>query len=166
MQQPPQKKRKIKKEDRLNEASLLMRCRKVRIVPSKEQVLQLQKIYGIHRHIYNECVEGEQRGELVGASKAVKAEWRRKLTKKSEYVAAGKQWKDDATCHTKQQAVEEYFRAKKAALSNFAAGNNSGFTMRKRSKFKSRCETIPFEGYKLTDCGDSAFISVSGIEGD
>jgi transposase len=165
-QPPPAKRQKVDKMKRLNDQNLLMRCRKIRVIPTKEQVLQLQKIYGIHRHIYNECVEAEQSGDLQGASVAVKSEWRRRLTKKSEYTAAGKAWKDDATCHVKQQAVEEYFRAKKAALSNFAAGNNAGFTMRKRSKFKSRCETVPFEGYKLSDCGDSAFIAVRGLDGE
>ncbi len=37
------------------------------------------------------------------------------------------EWKNVAPCHPKQQAVDEFFRAKKAALSNVSAGNASWF---------------------------------------
>lgn len=125
---------------------------------------------GIHRYTYNQCVNADvELGLVQGATTAEERRWRTTLTKKENYVAMGEGFKNAAPCHTLQSAVAEYFRAKRAALSNRAAGNNQGFTMKKRSKYRSRNETVPFEKYSV--CAGAGggkagnTISVQGLEG-
>jgi transposase len=96
-------------------------------------------------------VEPDLAGEVDGASKALESQIRAALTSVPECIAQGKAWKNEAPTHTKQQAVAEFFNAKRAAFANHAVGNIAHFEMRKRSKFRSRQETMPFEHYKVTD---------------
>ncbi len=72
------------------------------------------------------------------------------LCKKVNY-AEENPWKDELPTHSKQQAVAECFRAKKATLSNYMAGNNCGYDMKPRSRYKSRQETVPWEPYRFED---------------
>jgi hypothetical protein len=136
-------------------AGLLLRSRKIRVVPSKAEREELAKCFGVHRHIYNECVQAERDGDIAGASAKTENECRALLTGHAEAELAGKAWKNDVPTYLKQQAVAEFFRAKKAAYANLAAGHQQHFEMGRRSKFASRQETIPFERYRVVDRGTS-----------
>ena len=162
-QKPPRKKRKTAL---LAEKGLLLRTRRIRVVPTKEQREQIKKTIGVHRFIYNQCVTLEEAGYIEGASKGECAQWRPLLTNREEYLAAGLGWMDDATTHTKQQAVEEFFRAKRAAYANVANGTQQQFTMQRRSKFKARQETVPLERYALKTTGGAPTVRVSGVSGE
>ncbi len=60
-------------------------------------------------------------------------------------------WKNVAMCHPKQQAMEEFFQAKKADSLNKSTGYVSQFALTWRSRFKSRQESLPLERYKFVD---------------
>ncbi len=87
--------------------------------------------------MYNECVGMKNNGELNGTGLAEKR-WVRKLLTGKVAPNGLNEWKNVAPCHPKQQAVDEFFRAKKAALSNVSAGNTSQFKMQRCQRFKSR----------------------------
>ncbi len=142
-----------KKSQRLHESRQLLRCRRIKISPTPAQARFLHQVLGIHRYIYNECVDMEDNREINGMGMAEKNRVRKLLTGK---VAPNGQneWKNIVPCHTKQQAVDEFFRAKKAALLNVSAGNASQFKMKRRQRFKSRQESLPLEKYKFVDYRD------------
>ena len=147
-QEPPKK--RMKKSERLEKKGKLLRCRKLRIKPTQEQIDILKTCIGIHRYIYNECVQSEKNGLVNGVSNVEKNRVRSLLTNKSNYKDTTP-WKDSCPCHAKQQAVEEFFRAKKAAISNVRNGHQECFEIGFRSRFKSPTETIPWEKYKFQD---------------
>lgn len=102
----------------MEEEGSLLRARKIRIVPTPTQRKQLEKTFGIHRCIYNQCVAMEREGEIRGSGTVEKYRVRSLLTREKDFAARGEEWKKDAPSHARQQAVEEFFRAKKAAMSN------------------------------------------------
>lgn len=159
-QEPPKKKQK-KKATVMMEAGKLLRSVKIRIIPTQKQQQQITKIIGISRHIYNECVTMEKDGLINGASTKEMYRVRALLTKKENYIAQQKKWKEDAPGHTMQQAVAGFFTAKKAAYSNLAANNIDHFQMRYKSKFGVQQETVPFERYKLVE----RQLQISGVKG-
>lgn len=128
-----------------------MRARRIRILPTKDQQEGLRNCFGIHRHIYNECVKADKNKEVSGASAVEMRKWRTLLTRKDNYHAANKPWKDKCPCHTKQQAVEEYFKAKKTAMALVAQRKLERFEIRFKSRFKASQETVPFERYQFTN---------------
>ncbi len=75
----------------------------------------------------------EKEGEIHGTSVAEMHRVRDLLSKKENY-AEKKPWKDEIPAHPKQQEMAEYFRAKKATLSNCMAGNSCRFEMKPRSR--------------------------------
>ena len=86
---------------------------------------------------------------IHGASVSESSKWRTILTKKSNYYNIGQFWKDKCPCHTKQQAVEEYFKAKKTGMMMVATKKMKKFKISFKSRFKSIQETIPFERYSI-----------------
>lgn len=146
-EEPPRKRQK--KGEKVATRGCVLRGRKIRVVPTKEQTEILRKCIGVHRHIFNECVDMEKAGEIQGAS-GTEMRRVRTLLSASEHFDA-KPWKGECPSLTRQQAVEEYFRAKKAALSNLRAGNISHFSIEKKSRFKALQETIPWERYRFVD---------------
>ena len=148
-EQPPRKKRR-KKSEIAQEKGFLIRSRKIRISPTEEQGSILKRCIGIHRHIYNECVTSEKNGLVHGASAQECSRWKTILTKQGNYRVL-KPWKDQCPSHPKQQAVETFFEAKRAAISNVSAGNQARFQMGYKNRFKMRQETIPFERYRFAD---------------
>ena len=128
-----------------------MRARRIRILPTQDQQKRLRDCFGIHRHIYNECVKADKNKEVIGASAVEMRKWRTLLTRKDNYHAADKPWKDKCPCHTKQQAVEEYFKAKKTALAMVAQRKLERFEINFKSRFKAAQETVPFERYQFTN---------------
>jgi putative transposase len=157
------KKRKItKKTKRLSEEKKLLRTRSVRITPTKEQILHLNKVFGIHRYIYNQCVELDSNGDINWCSE--KSEWRSLLTSEEGFSITGEEWKKDAPSHTRQQAIDEFIRSKNACFSNLRNGNINHFKMGYRSKWKSRQETIPLEGYTLHGTKKNYNVRLFGIK--
>ncbi len=142
--------KRIKKSQRMQDKGVVLRCRKIRIIPNGEQKEILKRCFGIHRHIYNECVKADRGGYINGADTRECYRWRTALTTKEHYYNQGKSWKDDCPSHTKQQAVEEYFKNKRTALKLVAQGKIRKFDIGYKSRFKSRQETIPFEKFRIT----------------
>ncbi len=56
-------KKKMNKSQRLRESGQLLRCRRIRISPTPAQARFLRQVLGVHRYIYNECVDMENNGE-------------------------------------------------------------------------------------------------------
>lgn len=142
--------KRIKKSQKMQEKGVVLRCRKIRILPNGEQKDILKRCFGIHRHIYNECVKADKGGHINGSGTGECYRWRTALTTKEHYYNQGKAWKDDCPNHTKQQAVEEYFKNKKTASKLVAEGKIRKFDIGYKSRFKSRQETIPFDRFKIT----------------
>ena len=138
------------KSKRLETSGQLLRCRRIKIAPTPRQAEWLRHVQGIHRHIYNECVDMDSRNEIDGTKKKEESRVRALLTGKVDN-GGDKEWKNIAPCHPKQQAVAEFFRNKRSALANLIAGHNNGFTMHRKSRFKSRQESLPLEKYKFND---------------
>ena len=95
---------------------------------------------GIYRHLYNKCVEHDRKGEIHGATKATMREWRTKLTKKKNYMDE-KPWIDNLPSFGRQQAIEEFFKAKKESLKRCAAKKIKRFHIGRRLQVHQRtCE--------------------------
>ncbi|ACH46754.1 putative transposase [Feldmannia species virus] len=133
----------------MKDKGVVLRCRKVRILPSEEQREILKSCFGIHRHIYNECVKAEKDGDIDGAGVRECYKWRKAFTTREDYYGQGKNWKDDCPSHTKQQAVEEFFKNKKTGLKLVSEGKIRRFDIGFKSRFKCRQETIPFEKFLI-----------------
>ncbi len=142
-QQRPKK--RIKKSVRMKAKGVLLRCRKIRIVPTEVQKEILKGCFGVHRYIYNECVKAENDGLIQGAGAKECSKWRALLTNKPNYYEKGQQWKDSCPSHAKQQAVEEFFKNKKTALDLVANEKLKAFKIGYKSRYRCRQETIPFE---------------------
>lgn len=155
----PKKRRKV--SEVLNQRGKVMRSRKVRIRPTQEQREVLKKCFGVHRYIYNECVNAENRGLIHGSSVSECSRWRTLLTKKQNYYDLGNHWKDECPSHTKQQAVEEFFKNKKTGVKMVCEGNLKKFKINFKSRFKSTQETIPFERYSFRKTGQGRGCKVS-----
>lgn len=147
--EPPKKRQR--KSAQLEAKGAVLRTRRIRILPTKDQQTRLKDCIGIHRHIYNECVGADKDGEVNGASAVEMRKWRTLLTRKDNYYSVNKPWKGKCPCHTKQQAVEEFFKAKKTALGLAVKGKLSRFDISFKSRFKARQETVPFEKYRFTN---------------
>jgi transposase len=158
----PRPRKRIKKAEAVEARGALLRSRKIRVVPTSEQREALNKVFGIARYVYNQCVTAEENGLIQGASVKEKYRWRKLFTTRADYVEAGEEWKDAATCFTMQASVESFFAAKKAALTNVVRGNAARFAMKKRSKYRSRQETLSFERYGVID-GAPAHVHISQI---
>ena len=141
---PPRKRQR--KSVTLKEEGKVIRARRIRLILTSCQQDRIRDCIGIHRHIYNECVNSDRNGLIHGSSAIESGRWRTILTKKTNYMVQ-KPWKDKCPCHTKQQAVEEYFKAKKTASKLVATGKLKMFRINFKSRFKSIQETIPFERY-------------------
>lgn len=141
------------------EKGVVLRCRKIRIIPNEDQGDILKSCFGIHRYIYNECVSAENEGLIEGASVKECYKWRRSLTTKSDYYEKDQQWKDECPNHTKQQAVEEFFKNKKTALKLCVDGKLKHFKMGYKSRYRSRQETIPFEKFRIKKDGTISLVS-------
>ena len=126
-----------------------MRARRIRLLPTRDQQISLKNCIGIHRHIYNECVSSDRDNQINGASSKEMQRVRTLLTRKDNYYRDNKPWKDKCPCHTKQQAVEEYFKAKKTAMGLVVKGALQRFSIRFKSRFKASQETVPFERYRF-----------------
>ena len=139
-----------------------MRSRRVRIRPTQEQREILKNCIGIHRYIYNECVNAENHGLIHGSSVNECSRWRTLLTKKQNYYNLGKNWKDECPSHTKQQAVEEFFKNKKTGVKMVCEGNLKRFKINFKSRYKSTQETIPFERYafRKNSSGRGSIVSI------
>ncbi len=72
--------KKMKKIQRLRESGQLLRCRLVRIAPTRSQAGFLRRVQGVHRYIYNECVDMHNNGEIDGADMVEKRRVRSSLT--------------------------------------------------------------------------------------
>lgn len=107
---------------------------------------------GVSRHIYNTCVALEQEGRIDGASTASMIHWRRELTNKDKWLEE-RPWYAVLPNLGRQKAVESFFDAKKVCLKRAKQGGIKRFRMRKRSKYRSRQETVPFERYRIRSCG-------------
>lgn len=127
----------------------MIRARRIRILPDEHQREILKDCFGIHRHIFNECVNADKNGLVHGASAQESSRWRTLLTKRENYYNVGKNWKDRCPSHTKQQAVEEYFKAKKTGMKMVHEKKMKRFDLKFKSRFKMTRETIPFERYSL-----------------
>ncbi len=57
---------KKNKGKRLRESGQLLCVRLIRISPTRTQARFLRQVLGIHRFIYNECMEVQNNGELNG----------------------------------------------------------------------------------------------------
>ncbi len=91
----------MKKSQRLRESGQLLRCCRIRISPTPAQARFLRQVQGVHRYIYNECVDMNNNGELNGTGLAEKRRVRKLLTGK--VVPNGlKEWKNVAACQPKQ----------------------------------------------------------------
>lgn len=160
-QQRPKK--RIKKSQRMKEKGVLLRCSKIRIVPTKDQKEILKACFGVHRYIYNECVTAENDGLIQGASVKECSKWRTLLTKKDNYHERGQQWKDSCPTHAKQQAVEEFFKNKRTALDLVVNGKLKAFKIGHKSRYRCRQETIPFERFMIKKVDQSDRLSRSLI---
>jgi len=143
------KKRKTKSQI-AEEKGVHVRARKVRLSPTRDQQQRLGQIFAGTRFIYNECVTADRNGLLMGSSKTESNAWREALTSEtgiSTFDNLG--WLRDIPSLTRQTAVDEFFRAKRAATTNVSRGNAHHFTMRYRSKAKSRQESVSFERFKV-----------------
>lgn len=147
-EEPPKRKR-VRKSKKLAKEGKVLRSRRVRILPNRSQREILRNCMGVYRYIYNECVRSEKNGLIHGASSAESSRWRTILTKKSNYYNLGQSWKDICPCHTKQQAVEEFFKAKKTGMKMVAQGELQSFDIKFKSRFKMIQETIPFEWHSF-----------------
>lgn len=137
-----------KKTDSVEKKGAVLRCVRIRIKPTDEQKRIFRTCMGVYRHVYNECVTAENNGLVHGTSNEEMVRWRSILTKRSNYVAL-KPWKDACPNHTKQQAVEHFFRAKRSAVTSSSGGR--AFEMGYKSRYRSRKETFPLDRYKLWD---------------
>eukprot|EP01084_Bolivina_argentea_P256562 432003_1 len=139
---------------------------------SRQESLPLEKYKFVDNRDY--CTRSKGVGEAsIVMGLAEKNRVRKLLTGK---VAPNglNEWKNVAPCHPKQQAVDEFFRAKKAALSNVSAGNASQFKMKCCQHFKSRRESLSLERYKFVDSrdyctsskgmGEASIVSKSGMD--
>ena len=125
-----------------------MRIRKIRVKPPTKHVLQLNQMMGIYRHLYNQCVQHDRKGEIDGAKGTTMREWRAKMTKKENYMEE-KPWIANLPSLGRQQAIEEFFKAKKENLKRCAAKKIKRFHMQKKSKYRSRQECVPFERHRI-----------------
>lgn len=147
-QEPPKKRRK-KKSQIVKEQGKLIRSYRLRLAPTREQFEELRRLQGCHRFLYNKVVSHEKNGEIQGASGNLKSEFRTRLTTNDKIRDSGDVFLLDCPVHTRQQAVEEFFRSKKAAMSNVRNGHQESFSMDFRSRFKAQQQTFPLEKYKL-----------------
>ena len=132
------------------EKGVHFRARKIRLNPTREQQQRLNQIFAGTRFIYYECVTADREGLLTGASKTESNSWREALTSESGISSfENLDWLKSIPSLTRQTAVEEFFRSKRAAITNVSRGNARRFTMRYRSKAKSRQESISFERFKV-----------------
>lgn len=151
---PLQKKNKrVQKAVKLATEGKLLRSRKIRLQPNQEQSHQLRKAFGCARFVYNQCVELDRKKEIQGTSDKEKSRVRTLLTKEENAKAAGNEFLNEIPVMVKQQAVDEFFSAKKANLTKMVNGTIKHFKMGFRSAKKSRQECISFEKYKLVDGG-------------
>ena len=148
-EEPPRKRQR--KSAKLLAKGAVLRARRMRILPTTDQRKSLRDCFGIYRHIYNECVSADKKEEVNGASAAEMRKWRTLFTRKDNYYGDNKPWKDNCPCHTKQQAVEEYFKAKKTAVGLLVKGKLPRFDMKFKSRFKAPQETVPFESYRFSN---------------
>lgn len=141
-----------KKMDSVAKKGAVLRCVRVRIKPTCEQKRVFRTCMGVYRHVYNECVTAEKNGLVHGTSNEEMVRWRTILTKRSNYVTL-KPWKDACPGHTKQQAVEHFFRAKRGATTSSYGKQGLGrtFDMGYKSRYRSPKETFPLDRYKLWD---------------
>ncbi len=109
-EEPPEKRQK--KTEKVTARGAIIWGRKIRNAPAKEQNEILRKCLGIHRHIYNECVDLEKKGKKSRIQCGRNAQGPRVIFSKKVNYAEKKSWKDELPTHLKQQAVAEYFRAK------------------------------------------------------
>jgi len=107
-------------------------------------------------------VNAENHGLIHGSSISECSRWRTILTKKQNYYNLGKHWKDGCPSHTKQQAVEEFFKNKKTGVKMVCEGNLKRFKINFKSRFRCTQETIPFERYSFRKSGQGrrAIVSV------
>ena len=154
-QQQQRPRKRIKKSVRMKEKGVLLRCRKIRIVPTEAQKEILKVCFGVYRYIYNECVNAEKDGLIQGASVKEFTKWRKLLTNKDNYHEKGQQWKDSCPNHAKQQAVEEFFKNKKTALDLVVNGKLKSFDIGHKSRYRCRQETIPFERFMINKVDES-----------
>lgn len=70
--------------------------------------------FGIYHHVYNEVVELDMQHNFSLSDMTTVHSL---LTKKENFMDA-KPWKDQLPMHMKQQAMETFFKGKKAALAN------------------------------------------------
>lgn len=147
-QEPQQRPiKRIKKSQKMKEKGVLLRCRKIRIAPTEDQKEILKGCFGVHRYIYNECVNAENDGRIQGASVKECSKWRTLLTNKASYHEKGQQWKDSCPTHAEQQAVEEFFKTKRTALDLVVNGKLRAFKIGHKSRYRCRQETIPLERF-------------------
>lgn len=143
---PPPKKKIKKAKDRLKESNSTMRSRLVRLKPICDKD-KLKKMFGVYRYIYNKCVDEK---EIEGASLKEMSKWRTKLTKKENWEVP---WLADLPSHGRQQAVMEFFKNKKENLKRTKFTKIKKFKMHKKSKYRSRQETIPLERHRIRKNG-------------
>lgn len=79
-------------------------------------------------------------------------QWRTKLTNKEAYIQS-KPWMAILPSLARQKAVEEFFQAKKESLKRTSKGVIAHFKMKKKRKYRSRQEQIPFERHKIRSKG-------------
>ncbi len=106
---------KKKKRQHMRENGQLISCRRIRISPAQTQARFLRQVIGIHRFIYDECVDMQNNGELNGTGYMEK-KWVRLLLTRKLGENIPNMLKNVAPFLPKQQSVEDFFQAKKAAL--------------------------------------------------
>lgn len=144
--------KRLKKTEAVAKKGSVLRCIRMRIKPTDDQKDVFRTCMGVYRHVYNECVKAEKDGLVHGTSSEEMSRWRTILTKRSNYMTL-KPWKDACPMHTKQQAVEHFFRAKRSS-----ASSEVGY----KSRYRRKKEAFPLDRYKLwvDDTGENAFFTV------
>lgn len=142
-----------KKSKQMIENKEVQRCVKIRVKPlnnDAKSIEDLRKMFGVYRYIFNECVDLDKQGEIDGAGTEEMRRIRSLLTKKENYQET-KPWKDDLPSYPKQKAVHSYFQSKKEGMKRVSEGKIKHFEIRKKSRFKSRQQTIPFEKHAINN---------------
>ena len=147
--EPTAKRRKV--SDVLSETNKVMRVRLVRVKPLQRDN-NLNQMFGVYRHLYNCCVKHDNNGEINGATNKTMREWRSKLTKKENWENE-KPWIKVLPSLGRQKAIEDFFVAKKENLKRCATKTISKFQMRKKSKYRFRQESVPFENHRIKNNG-------------
>ena len=146
---PTAKRRKV--NEVLSQRQEVMRVRLVRVKPLQKDN-NLNQMFGVYRHLYNCCVEHDNKGEIDGATNKTMREWRSKLTKK-EHWENEKPWIKVLPSLGRQKAIEDFFVAKKENLKRCAKKTISKFRIQKKSKYRFRQESVPFERHRIKNNG-------------